>query len=271
MNAKPNDRVSALGRIQILELIVDLCTGILMIFLLGPLFYGAGCAFTEGSTEGLLIMIFPNFWLLFRDLSLATVTPWLILGIAFILGIISRAIFTVYNVFPIKWLEKKVIARMSFQLVKRWHGIAANWTHQKIIQELVEKTPFHQVGKSEYAEFRANLEDPGSKMKQLKPLWDHELFLYLRSQHFYGMFLSFFLLYIVYGIGIIVLKGLHLPEFGIWLGILFLIFIAVVLLFQEIIIHGVAFFEINGLASEQFHSTTEHEKKSNGPNEEDRS
>lgn len=271
MNAKPNGRVPALGRVQILELIVDLCTGILMVFLLGPLFYGVGRAFTEGSAEGLLIMIFPSFWLLFKDLSLATVTPWLILGIAFILGIISRAIFTAYNIFPIKRLEKKVIAWVSFRLVKRWHGIAANWTLQRIIQELIEKTPFHQVGESEYAKFRANLEDPGSKAKQLKPLWDHELFLYLRSQHFYGMFLSFFLLYMVYGIGITVLKGLHLPEFGIWLGILFLVFIAVVLLFQEIIIHGVAFSEINDLACERFRSTIEHERKSKGPDEQGRS
>lgn len=271
MNAKSDGKVAVLAGVQFPEAIVDLCTGILMIFLLGPLFYGAKYAFTEGSSEELLIMIFPNFWLLFKDLSLATVTPWLILGIAFILGIISRAIFTIYNIFPLKWFERKIIAWMSFQLVKRWNGLSDNWNLQSIVDELIEKTPFHKVGESEYARFRADLEDPESSAKRFKPLWDHELFLYLRSHHFYGMFLSFLLIYLVYGSVIIALKGLHLPEFGIWLGMLLLTFIVVVLLFQEVIIHGVAFFEINRVASEQFHSNSGHERKDNGFNEERKS
>jgi len=262
MNAKPNNKVPVLGRLQALEAIVDLCTGILMIFLLGPLFYGVTYAYGEGSARELLIMVFPNFWLLFRDLSLATVTPWLILGIAFILGIISRAIFTIYNIFPIKYLEKKVIAWTSFQLVKRWHGLSGGWTVQRIVKEFIEKTPFHRVGESDFAQFRAKLDDPTSNIKGLKPLWDHEFFLYFRSQHFYGMFLSFFLIYIIYGIGVTAVKGLVFPEFGLWLGVLFLLFILVILLFQEVIIHGVAFFQINDLAWEQFHSTCQ--RKRNG-------
>lgn len=268
MNVKSNDRVPALGRLQLLEAIVDLCTGILMISLVGPLFYGVWYAFIEGSGEGLLTMIFPNFWLLFKDLRLVTVSPWLILGIAFILGIISRAIFTVYNMFPIKWFEKKVIARISLRLVTRWHGLSTNWNLQRIIKEFVNQTPLHKVGTSEFAKFKADLEDPGGSAKRFKPLWDHEFFLYLRSQHFYGMFVSFFLLYLVYGVLIIALKGLHFPEFAIWLGILFLAFITVVLLFQEVIIHGVAFFEIDQLAYEQFHSNSGHERKGNELNKE---
>lgn len=72
------------------------------------------------------------------------------------------------------------------------------------------------------------------------------------------MFLSFLFIYMAYGIVVITFKGLHFPEFGIWIGILFLLFIVMVLLFQEVIIHGVAYFEINKLAYEQFeqfHST----------------
>lgn len=257
MDSKSGNTLPAIT-LKLLEAVVDLSTGILMLFLLGPLFYGVSIAFREGSpSEELLVMVFPNFWRLFTGLSLATMTPWLIIAVSFVLGIISRAVFTIYNIFPIKWLERKVIAWASFQLLMRWHGLLGNWTLEKITAELVQKTPFQHVGDRAFTEFRANLEDPEGTIKRLKPLWDHEVFLYFRSQHFYGMFLSFLLVYMIYGIGIIALTGLHFPEFGIWLGILLLLFILVVLLLQEVIIHGVAFAEINDLAREQSSSPAE--------------
>lgn len=114
---KSINKVPILGGLQFYEAIVDLCTGILMIFLFGPLFYGLEYIITGGSTEEILVMIFQNFLRLFKDLRLDTIAPWLILSVAFILGIISRAIFIGYNLLPIKWLEKIIIARISFCLV----------------------------------------------------------------------------------------------------------------------------------------------------------
>lgn len=133
-----------------------------------------------------------------------------------------------------------------------WHKLSGDWDLKRIIEELIKKTPFHEVGKREYAEFRVNLEDPESRIKHIKPYWEYEEFLYLRSQHFYGLFLSFFLIYLAYGIFISIFKGLNFPEFGIWLGILLLVFVITILFFQEVIIHGVAFIEVNRLAYEQF-------------------
>lgn len=252
---KSNNR-AIIGKFQLPDLITDLCTGILMIFLFGPFFYAVKYGFTQGTYYECLIMIFPNFLALFKDLSLATVSPWLILGVALILGFVSRAVFIMYNILPFIKTIERLIARIAYWQIRKWHGLPPSWGYEKVVEELINRNPFYRVGETEYAKYRANLEDPRSQINKSKSYWNHEEFLFMRSSHFYGMFLTFSITYLFYGIIVSVLKGLQFPEFWLWIVIVILFLFLTICLLQEVIIHGVAFIEIDRFLYSQFSRKT---------------
>lgn len=257
MNAnRYNNMIPLVSRLpQITELLTDICTGFLMILLFGPFFYAIMYTVSgvKSSTGDLLIAIFPNFLTLFKDLHLATMSPWLVLGIAFILAFISRAVANIYSIIPgMKCIESQIFGKISFLAIEKWHDISEEWGYERIVRELINKHPFHKVGEIEYAEFRAYLANPSSEMNKFKSYWDHEEFLFLRYAQFYGTFLSFFCIYLIYGIIINLWKGLCFPEFLIWMGILIFIFLVVTFLFREVIIHGIAFIQIDNFLYDHF-------------------
>ena len=102
----PESNRGIISGFELGELVTDMCSGILMIFLFGPFFYALKYTFMGATYKEFLLSIFPRFFFLFKDLSLATVTPWLILAVALILGVVSRAVFIMYNILPVKVLER---------------------------------------------------------------------------------------------------------------------------------------------------------------------
>ena len=97
---------------QFLDLLTDVCSGILMIFLFGPFFYAAHLGW-NASIGQLLFGIFPSFFGLFNDLSLAKIGPYLVLALALLIGFVSRAVLVIHNLLPMKWLER-ILARIAY-------------------------------------------------------------------------------------------------------------------------------------------------------------
>lgn len=250
-----------LNTLDIFGTIVDICTGVLMLFLFGPLFYAL--RYDLGSSRhatfsGLVLGIFPAFVHLFKDQSLATITPWLLLGIAFVLGILSRAIFVLHNLIPGNRRLERWMVRLSVGLVGKWHGLAKTWKWPEILDRLFVGNPFGRVGDSSYAIYRARMLDPSSDLNKSKPYWDYEMFLFLRASHFYGLLFTFVTVYFVYGLCALLLMWSHVTLLDLlpWVGIILITVIVILGLLQEVIIHGVAFVTIDDVLYEQFCRST---------------
>lgn len=251
----------ALSTLDIFGTVVDICTGLLMLFLFGPLFYAFkyDLASSSHTTFGALVLgIFPAFVHLFEDLRLSTVTPWLLLGIAFILGIISRGIFILYTVLPTnRWIEKWMV-RGSVKLVGKWHGLEDKWNSGVVLSRLFTGNPFGRVGDPSYSKYRASMLDPTSELNKSKPYWDYEMFLFIRASHFYGLLFTFLSVYFLYGLSAVALmwRNISLHDILPWIGVLLIIEIVILGLLQEVIIHGVAFVTIDDLLYEYFVSAS---------------
>lgn len=246
---------------QLTEVVVDTGIGTLIIFLFGPYLYVASRIARQGLDGELLISIFPDFWSLFKTIGLGTGLMGIFL--AFVVGICSRGIIVAYNFVPgIKLMEKGVI-KAALHQVKKWHGLPGRYSDDFIMKHLVKKTPFHKVGKKKYAKFRSELINPKSSLNKFKSYWDHEEFLYLRSSHLYRIFMTFFISYSIYGVLLIILNSafkcglLSAQSILIWILALGLTIILIISLFEEVIIHGVAFISIENILYEKFGEASE--------------
>src|SRR5260370_38595626 len=90
---------------QFLEVLTDLCSGLLMIFLFGPIFYSAHYGL-QGSSRDLLFKIFPDFFRLFTGQSLTNLGPWFVLTTALVLGFVARPVLVIRNLLPLKWFGR---------------------------------------------------------------------------------------------------------------------------------------------------------------------
>lgn len=236
---------SLITSFQFVDFITDLCTGVLMISLFGPLFYAAHYGFSQGTLRQLLFRIFPDFFLSFNGLSMASIGPWLLGTLALVLGFVSRGVLVIHNLLPLSKKVERCLTKIACWQLKKWHGLAGGWDDVRVVKELISRNPFHEAGDPNYASYRASLEEPKSQLKPSKPYWDYEALVFIRASHIYGIFLTFSFTYLLYGIVVSVVKGLHFPESVLWISLVMLSFSVTICLLEEVIIHGVAFIAID--------------------------
>jgi len=232
--------------ITLQELFLDMATGLLMIVLYGPFVYALVIELHARSADDFLVSIFPEFFSVLRTTSLSSFAPWLLIILSVVLGAVSRAVFAIYSFIPAIKVIEKVLLICAYRHLVRFHGLPPSWTEEKISARLLARSPFQYIGTSEYADFRANLDDPNSAIGKFKPYWQHEELAFLKSMHFYGLFLNFPVVYLVYGAGVILWKGM--PSFHlmcIWGGSILLSFLLAICLLKEVIVHGIAFIQID--------------------------
>lgn len=242
--------IQVLSRLGLFELVADISSGLLMMFLFGPLLFALGSILHVSSLNAQdLYTPFPRFASFIITGSETKISPWLVFAFALVLGYLSRAICVMYSVFTPRGFQK-IIARVSYWQIRKWHGLPAEWTYERTITEFISQNPFHRVGESTYAEYRAALDDRKNEMNNFKSYWDYEAFLFSRAHHFYGLFLSFSVLYLLYGVFVIALqwhRGIPLgyTDIVFWIVLVLLSFTVTVCLLEEVIIHGVAFRELD--------------------------
>jgi hypothetical protein len=244
---------SILERFEFGEWIVDLFAGILLLVLFGPFIYALKYAFTGFAgvaDRNPAISIFPEFLKWIGSQPLGTLSPWLLLGLAMVLGTASRGFLILYNFLgPARSLEK-LIAQSAATQLQKWHKLALTKDElSRTLTLLIDENPFRRVGSEDYAAFRAALSDR-QRTDAERDYWYYELGLYLRSAHYFGLAYTFFWLYLIYGFyyfGWFYCHAHHLSWHQPipWLTLLFIALLVLVGIFEEVIIHGVAFTTID--------------------------
>lgn len=230
---------------QMTEVVVDIGVGLLAIVLFYPLLYGAYGVIVAGKDPlGSLVSIFPDALATFKTLGAGAVFLALFLG--FVIGVISRHFF---------WL---VMSLLKFKCVWRFFCRIAHCTLKReynysvtldfLEREFIDRMPFWQIGKTNYADFRSQLMKPEHELGSEKPYWDHEEFLFFQHNRAFAMFLSLFVCYFLYAAGLVFyswgIKGRPFFEANPMLMaivILLLILIITFVLFRGMLWHGSAF------------------------------
>ena len=251
---KPSSNSGTLKQFEAGEYVVDLLSGVLMLGLCGPFLSVMSYALPHSDPWRYgdpVIGIFPITMAWAAAQRLNSFTPWFLLGLAAVIGTVSRSVLIVYNLFPpARWLEKR-IGNISLGQIRKWHRLSPEWDDPGVIvARLIHETPFHRIGNRDYAVYRAELLNPVEHACQ-KQYWYYELPLYLRASHFYALFYTFFWSYLLYGtfaysyIYFRLRAPFYPPGFLSWLGILTLSFVLLIGLFEEVILHGAAFATID--------------------------
>lgn len=263
-DSNPPSGDGVLKRFEAGEYVVDLLSGILLLALFGPFLYALSFLFTGSDPWRFgdpVVGIFPGALTWVARQRLDTFTPWLLLGIAAVIGTVSRSVLILYNLmFWARWMEK-IISVLSLCQIRCWHQLSPEWNDRKVIAaRLINRSPFHLLGGKDYAAYRAWLLSTGERGCE-KQYWYYEMPLYLRASHFYALFYTFFWCYLIYG-GLTYLYIHHWARscfywncFGSWLLILAVIFVLLIGLFEEVILHGSAFVAIDDALSEDFRTS----------------
>ena len=262
-NSHRNDGL--LKRFEVGEYIVDLLSGLLLLILFGPLLSAVKYVFAKScpcDSGDPVLAVFPEALQWIADKPLSSFTPWLVLGIAAVLGTVSRSVLILYNLFPPARLLEKLICFIARWQVGLWHQLAPGWERKDIASRLINQSPFHRIGGKAYASDRAELLNTSGERRYQNQYWYYEMPLYLRSAHFYSLFYTFFWTYLIGGgIGygyIYFWKACPFSPLGFrtWLLILFLTLLLVIGLFEEVIIHGAAFVAIDDVLRDKDLSET---------------
>jgi hypothetical protein len=267
-NADEGKTSSILERFEFGEWVVDLLSGVLLLVLFGPFVYALKYAFTgfAGTVDlNPTISIFPEFLKWIGNQPLGTLSPWLFLGLAMVLGTASRGFLILYNFLgPARRLEK-LIARQAEKQLREWHklGLASDGV-SRTVTLLIDENPFRRIGSEDYAAFRAFLSDR-KRPDAERDYWYYELGLYLRSAHYFSLVYTFFWLYLIYGAYYFGWFYCHTHHLGWhqpipWVALLFIVLVVLVGIFEEVIIHGVAFTTIDNKLYREWH-----QKQSSSP------
>lgn len=241
-----NEKTPLLGYLpQLTEVVVDTGVGLLAIVLFYPLLYGAYGVIVAGKEPlGLLVSIFPDALATFKTIGAGAV--FLVLFLGFVIGVISRHFFgLVASLLKFKCIWR-FFRRIAHSTLKREYNYSV--TLDFLEREFIDRMPFWQIGKTNYAVFRSQLMKPEHELSSEKSYWDHEEFLFFQHNRAFAMFLSLFVCYFLYAVGIVFyswgLKGRPFFETNPMLFaivILFLLLIITFVLFRGMLWHGSAF------------------------------
>ena len=245
------------------EFMADIGIGYLVILFFYPFLHFLLIILPSGSINSkMLLNIFKITW---KNMGqIGYMAGLLSILIAFILGISSRHFTWLFASFlkkmevPFAWCAYKTL---QFQFGEKI------FSFEDVQKHLINTSPFWNVGDKNYAAFRVSLVSTTGNLKKYRPHWCHEEFLWFLYNRLYCFSLAFFICYLFYSIGVILMShSFSYMDILAWILFLSIIILSIFSFYRGHIFHGMAFVTVNAFLMEKFMEQQHEVTKENSVN-----